>query len=275
MATSNPQNETKFLSVGISSGNELHKLAYHEVVGDSALTVLYIPGFTSSSIGEKPKAVFNWCRLHQVSCITYDPTGFGETQGAMCFQMSQWVLDAEEMLTRVARGPVLLVGSSMGAWISCILAERHKDRVRGLLLLSTAFNFGSSLLRYLEMVLPNSELEKFRQGDTIYYDKVPKYGNMQISMAFFEDMKKHDLSMEPGAVKVSCPVRMVHTEKDREAPIEAALQLFKAFDSEDVQLQLMRTGSHSLLEPGCLDVVLDALHKLLQNCGGPSDHNGL
>ena len=35
------------------------------------------------------------------------------------------------MLNEHARGPVLLVASSLGCWISTIIALRHPDRVKG------------------------------------------------------------------------------------------------------------------------------------------------
>jgi len=41
------------------------------------------------------------------------------------------VEDAMIMLNEHARGPVLLVASSLGCWISTIIALRHPDRIKG------------------------------------------------------------------------------------------------------------------------------------------------
>lgn len=51
--------------------------------------------------------------------------------------------------------------------ISCILAERHPNRVKGMLLVSPGPNFGDDLIKKMESVLPQSVMERIRRGDVV------------------------------------------------------------------------------------------------------------
>lgn len=50
----------------------------------------------------------------------YDPSGLGESEGMTKAEarMSIWLEDAEEMLLNVAEGPQIVIGSSLGCWVS-------------------------------------------------------------------------------------------------------------------------------------------------------------
>ena len=63
----------------------------------------------------------------------------------MTWQFSDWFEDCQTALeiakTEEPDAKVILVGSSMGGWISLKMALDNKDRIKGLVLISPAINF--------------------------------------------------------------------------------------------------------------------------------------
>jgi pimeloyl-ACP methyl ester carboxylesterase len=49
--------------------------------------------------------------------------------------------DAEAAITALTEGPVVLVGSSMGGWISLLLAKRMPEKLAGLVTIAAAPDF--------------------------------------------------------------------------------------------------------------------------------------
>ena len=55
--------------------------------------------------------------------------------------ISDWAADAEAAIGALTEGKQLLVGSSMGGWISLLLAKRMPERIAGLVTVAAAPDF--------------------------------------------------------------------------------------------------------------------------------------
>ena len=81
--------------------------------------------------------------FHLNSC-RYDPTCIGDSPGSWeTLEFRHWIEDAEAVLERAGGEKNVLVGSSMGGWISLLLASRSrlKQNIKGLVLIAPALNF--------------------------------------------------------------------------------------------------------------------------------------
>jgi pimeloyl-ACP methyl ester carboxylesterase len=90
-------------------------IAYREVTGNSP-TVVYCGGYHSDMTGSKAAALSTWCIEDEHAYIRFDYQGHGASSGEFTGgSIGLWRDDALPILDRVATGPVVLVGSSMGA----------------------------------------------------------------------------------------------------------------------------------------------------------------
>src|SRR5687767_5020702 len=108
---------------------------YHEVHGKGP-GILGIHGTPSSALLWADAAR----RLAEVGrCVVYDRRGFGRSSppGAR-LDLADHVADAVLLLDRVVGVPAVVIGRSTGGLIALALAIRHRDRVRGLVLLEPA-----------------------------------------------------------------------------------------------------------------------------------------
>lgn len=74
--------------------------------------------------------------------------------------------------------------------------------------------------------LPSGLVKKF-EADEVVKLFVPEYGEFPLRKSMFEDMKKHELSMEAGSIPVQCPTRIIHGVK-----VRRIMQIFSNFSFE-------------------------------------------
>jgi pimeloyl-ACP methyl ester carboxylesterase len=115
-------------------------------------TVVWLGGFRSDMRSTKAEALDAWAATTGRALVRFDYTGHGESSGR--FEegtISRWLEDSLAVLERFAPVRPILVGSSMGGWIS-LLAARELARVRpegtpaGLVLIAPAVDFTERLM---------------------------------------------------------------------------------------------------------------------------------
>ena len=87
----------------------------------------------------------------------YDPTCIGDSPGSWeTLEFKDWIEDAEAVVESVGAENNILVGSSMGGWISLLLASRSKlkQNIKALVLIAPALNF---LRPFYQQIYANSK----------------------------------------------------------------------------------------------------------------------
>ena len=94
-----------------------HKIAYKSSKG-RGLGIIFIHGLNSDMNGIKALAVEKYARKNNLNFIRFDCRGHGKSQGKFEeFTISDWKRDLLDIIDHVARGPQILMGSSMGGWL--------------------------------------------------------------------------------------------------------------------------------------------------------------
>lgn len=75
--------------------------------------------------------------VERCRCVAADLRGFGESSAAAPYSMSQYADDLAGLLDHLRIDQVVFVGCSMGGYAAFAFWERHRERVRGLVLADT------------------------------------------------------------------------------------------------------------------------------------------
>lgn len=209
--------------------------------GEGAL-VVFLPGFRSVSTGEKAEAVAAWARARGHACLRIDYLGHGESDGPFeRFRVSEAVTDVAAAVARVRRPnqAVLVVGSSMGAWIAVTAAAQGRVRPTGMVFVAPAIDFVS---RRLAEMPPEMRARLAATGGVEVADAWPPHSSYRVTTAFLDDA----LALEPGdaPLAVPCPVRILHGTKDESVPVETARRLAGLLP--DARLTEIPGGDHRL-----------------------------
>jgi len=237
-------------------------LAYRHVAGEGP-TLVFLPGFKSDMEGTKALALYAHSRMTGQAMLRLDYSGHGASEGQ--FEegtIGQWTADALAVIDHVSRGPLILVGSSMGGWIALLVALARKDRVKGLIGIAAAPDFTEDLM--WQTYSREIRTEIMEKG---IYMEPSDYGEpLPITRRLIEDGRDHLLLDRP--IPLTCPVHLIQGMRDEDVPWETALRILEQLESEDVELTLVKTGDHRLSEPRDLARLTAAVDRMVEKVGG-------
>jgi alpha-beta hydrolase superfamily lysophospholipase len=146
-------------------------------------------------------------------------------------------------IDQLTEGPLVLVGSSMGGWIACLVALAREARVQALVLVAPAPDFTDKLV---EPELTAEARETLLRDGVVYTPTDDGPGD-PFTQRLLEEGRRW--SILPGPIAISAPVRILQGGADAVVPWRHALSLVDAVVSEDVVFTLVKDGDHRLSRP--------------------------
>ena len=244
------------------------KLAYVHIPGKPGkLTIMFLGGFRSDMEGTKATYLEKWCEIEGYGYIRFDYRGHGGSGGAFeesC--ISEWTQDAQDILNHCvkegpkAKTPVILVGSSMGGWISLLLALKQSEIIQALIGIAAAPDFTS----WMERDMTTEQYVQLK--DQGFFDLPNDYDEpYKITQKLLDDGRDHCLL--EGEIKLDLPVRLIQGKKDSAVPWQTAEKIKERLSSQDVEIIYREKGDHSLSTPDDLGILCDVIKKLIVQGG--------
>ena len=201
-------------------------------------TLVFLPGYMSDMQGSKAIALEDWSIGKGRAMLRLDYSGCGQSDGA--FEdgtIDIWRDDVLLMIDRLVRGPVVLVGSSMGGWLALLIARALPTQVVGVIGIASAPDFTDWGF--------NDE-EKGRLVKYGRLERTSEYGPdpMITTRAFWQSGKANCLLQTE--IAIDCPVRLIHGQADPDVPWQISLDIAAQLRSDDVQTHLIKDGDHRL-----------------------------
>ena len=112
------------------------------------LHIVFLHGFMSDIEGEKPKAIFNYAKNNKLGFLAIEYSGHGKSTGKFTKgNISKWSKDVKILIKKVVKkNKFILVGSSMGAWLSLNQFKYFKKQIKGFLGIGSAPEFLEKLM---------------------------------------------------------------------------------------------------------------------------------
>jgi pimeloyl-ACP methyl ester carboxylesterase len=235
------------------------RLAWRRVDG-AAPMVVWLGGFRSDMTGTKAQALADWAAAEGRAYLRFDYLGHGASSGDFRAKgtITRWREDALAVIDELTEGPLVLVGSSMGAWIACLAAMARRDRVAALALIAPAPDFTEKLMA--PEIPPDGRAALAADG---VWMRPSDYGEpYPITRTLLEDGARWSiLGAEP--VPIEVPVRILQGGADPDVPWRHALELAQAIKGEDVVFSLVKDGDHRLSRPQDIARLIAAVGELV------------
>ncbi len=249
------------MSVSFLQRNNAPPLAYITQSPDVPRTdihVVFLTGLASDMMGTKAQFVAQVCARENVACTRFDFRGHGQSGGAFTDgTIGLWKQDALDIIAHTARdAAVLLVGSSMGGWVSLLCARDLGGRVAGLIGLAAAPDFTADILREMDA----SQRQSLNETGAFYLSAGEDMG-FTITRALLDDGAQHGLL--GGPILIECPVRLIQGRLDPDVPWQTAEKIHQRLAATDKEILYRPEGDHRLSSPEDLAVLERTLLLLL------------
>ena len=232
------------------------RIAYHQSAG-AGPGVVFLGGFKSDMEGTKAIHLEAWAKEQGRAFLRFDYSGHGQSSGEFTNgAIGDWANDAQAAIEMLTEGPQVLVGSSMGGWISLLMAKRIPKRVAALVTIAAAPDFTEDSMWGGFTDAQKAELEAGQVA-------LPSdYGEPYIiTKRLIEDGRNNLVLRAP--LPLPFPVRFLQGTADADVDMSVALRLLEHADGADMQLTLLKHADHrfsdgpalALIEAAVIDVL--------------------
>ncbi|WP_455477077.1 alpha/beta hydrolase [Bartonella sp. B41] len=230
--------------------------------GSSFPGLVWLSGYRSNMLGSKATMVDFFAKKNGLSCLRFDYSGHGESEGNF-FQgtISRWLNESLAIFEAYCGGPQILIGSSMGGWISLRLAtilKRKNRMLAGMVLIAPAPDFTQILV---EQTLDPAEWKALEEKGYVERSVGDDVEPMFFTKKLIEDGR--DNSVMQGCIDVGCPVHILQGMEDEVVPYQHTLALLNHLPLHDVALTLVRDADHRFSRPQDLDCLETTLKSLI------------
>ena len=224
------------------------------------LYIVFLHGFMSNIEGEKPKAIFRYAKKNKLGFLALEYSGHGKSSGKFTKgNITQWSKEVEIVIKKIVKkNKFILIGSSMGAWLSLNQFKYFKDQIKGFLGIGSAPEFLQNLM--WKKFTTKMKNETIKKG--IYN---LKHGNYEypITYQLIKDGRKNKILNKK--IKSNINVTMIHGSKDEVVPTSYSRKVLRLFTKATKKLVIIKNGDHSLSNKRGLKRILLELDKITSN----------
>ena len=224
-------------------------LAYKISNLNSEITLFFFGGYASAMTGTKATNLNNWAQKQKVNLVRFDYSGHGESEG--CFKdgtVTKWSNEAEEIFHKFKTKKNILVGSSMGGWVSLLVLRKNLNDINGFIGIASAPDF--TVNEWLKLST-DEQKEFIEKGSILFPDD--DYGAYEVSYKFVNDGFNNLLLDQE--INISCPIRLLHGRLDKVVPISTSEKIIEKVLSTDKDLIIIEDGDHSLSREQDLNIL--------------------
>ncbi|MDC3061761.1 alpha/beta hydrolase [Candidatus Pelagibacter sp.] len=247
---------TNFNYFKISKSKKIRYLKYFR---KKATYIVFLHGFMSDLEGKKPKAFYEFAKKNNLGFLALEYSGHGKSYGKFIDgNISSWSEDVKILIKKIVRNnKMILVGSSMGSWISLNQFNYFQKKICGFLGIGSAPEFLEHLMWKKFSIKKKREIVKkgiinLKHGDYEY----------PITYQLIKDGRKNKILNKK--IKKNIKVTMIHGSKDKSVPVIYSKKILEIFKSKKKKLIIIKNGDHSLSSPKWLNILKKEL-KLIIN----------
>ena len=235
------------------------KLRFIFLNTNSKLFVVFLHGFMSDLEGKKPKAFQKYCKKRKLGFIAVEYSGHGKSSGKFTKgNISKWSKEIKTIIKKIIKNNnFILIGSSLGSWLSLNQFKYFEKQVQGFLGIGSAPEFLERLM--WKKFSKKMKKETIKKG--IYN---LSYGNYEypISYQLIKDGRKNKVLGKK--IKSKIPVTMIHGSKDEAVPVIFSRKILRLFNKAKKRLVIVKNGDHSLSSVKNLKILLKELDGMIK-----------
>ena len=217
------------------------KIRYLSNYSAKNLYIVFLHGFMSDIEGEKPKVFLRFAKKNKLGFLAVEYSGHGKSSGEFTKgNISKWTYETKRVIKKVVKkNNFILIGSSMGSWISLNQFKYFQKQIKGFLGIGSAPEFLEKIM--WKKFTKKMKVETIKKG--IYNLKHGGY-EYPITYQLIKDGRKNKILHKK--INLEIPVTMIHGSKDDTVPVIYSKKVLKIFTNAKKKLLIIKNGDHSL-----------------------------
>tara|TARA_Y100001970_G_scaffold275251_1_gene376241 strand:- start:93 stop:734 length:642 start_codon:yes stop_codon:yes gene_type:complete len=191
--------------------------------------------------GEKPKVFLKYAKKNKLGFLAIEYSGHGKSSGEFTKgNISKWTSDTKTVIKKIIKkNDFILIGSSMGSWISLNQFKYFQKQIKGFLGIGSAPEFLDRIMwkkftKKMKMETKNKGVYNLKHGGYEY----------PITYQLIKDGRKNKILNKK--INLEIPVTMIHGSNDTTVPISLSRKVLKIFNNAEKKLLIIKNGDHSL-----------------------------
>jgi len=234
------------------------KIRYLKSRQKNNLYIVFLHGFMSDLEGKKPKAFLKYAIKNNLGFLALEYSGHGKSYGQFTKgNISKWTRDTTLLIKKIVqKKDFVLIGSSMGAWISLNQFKFFKEQIKGFLGIGSAPEFLENLMwkkftKKMKREISTKGIINLKHGDYKY----------PITYQLIKDGKKNKVLKKK--IYQNLKVTMVHGENDKSVPVSYSKKILRVFKKAEKKLVIIKKGDHSLSSKKWLKILIKELDLII------------
>ena len=217
------------------------KIRYLSNYYQKNLYIVFLHGFMSDLEGEKPKVFLKYAKQNKLGFLAIEYSGHGKSSGEFTKgNISKWTSDTKIIIKKIIKkNNFILIGSSMGSWISLNQFRYFQKQIKGFLGIGSAPEFLDRIMwkkftKKMKMETKSKGIYNLKHGGYEY----------PITYQLIKDGRKNKILNKK--INLEIPVTMIHGSNDTTVPISLSRKVLKLFNNAKKKLLIIKNGDHSL-----------------------------
>ena len=236
------------------------KLRYIDNYYKKKLYIIFLPGFMSDINGKKPEVFKKYAIKNKLGFLAIEYSGHGKSSGEFTKgNITEWSNAAKNLIKKIVKkNKFILVGSSMGAWISLNQFKHFENQISGFVGIGSAPEF---LERLMWKRFPKkNKNEIITKGLSVIKNGKYEY---PITAQLIKDGRKNKILTEKIRSKIK--VIMIHGSKDEVVPVSFSRKVLSVFSNAQKKLVEIKNGDHSLSNKIQLKIIIKELNSIVKD----------
>ena len=164
------------------------KIHYKFINNKSLTTIIFLHGLMSDIKSKKAKHLKKFANENKINLLLFEYSGHGRSSGKFTdLSIKNWAEDSRSIIKKlINKNKIVLIGSSMGAWIAILLIKHFYKRIKGFIAIAPAPDFTEELI-WKKL----NDIEKIKiKKNKIYKLKSSRNNFYPITKKFIFDGKK-------------------------------------------------------------------------------------
>ena len=238
--------------------SKLNKIRYLKNTQKNSTYIVFLHGFMSNLDGKKPKTFLNFAKKRKLGFLALEYSGHGKSSGKFTKgNITKWTKETTILIKNIVnKNKFILIGSSMGAWISLNQFNFFKKQIKGFLGIGSAPEFLENLMwkkfsKKMKKEILDKGIINLKHGEYEY----------PVSYQLIKDGKKNKVLNK--SINENLKVTMIHGERDKSVPIKYSKKVLKIFKKANKKLVIIKDGDHSLSSKKWLRILIKELKLII------------